>query len=248
MKGFVREVARAGVDRAGHSSRSMVLPRASVLFKDVVKTENLALFFGFSVVFLGTLLAGFLAIWLITKFVKFAKIQWFDRLLGAAFGFIRGWVLASIIFLGLTSFDVQTERVRNSNWRPIAAGRQGDCIADAYEMKARFLVGIPRGRTVVARAALIFSARAAEAAEEEDVREREVGIAVAEMIEKRIISKRRRRIRKKVHSDASNQDRGQPDQSCRGARRPSEHAQPQDHAAQTQRSPVVVNLTLGPEP
>jgi membrane protein required for colicin V production len=112
------------------------------LFKDVVKTENLALFFGFFTVFLVTLLAGFLAVWLATKFVKFAKLQWFDRCLGAAFGFIRGWVLGSVLFLGLTSFDVQADRVRSSQFAPyLLPGARVIALFTPEDLKARFLVG-----------------------------------------------------------------------------------------------------------
>src|SRR5207302_6106212 len=83
------------------------------LFKDVVRTENFALFLGFSVIFLATLVAGFVIIWLITRFMKFAKLQWADRMLGAAFGFIRGWVIGAVILLALTAFEVQTERLKD---------------------------------------------------------------------------------------------------------------------------------------
>src|SRR5687767_13705853 len=104
MTGFVCELLRMASIVLSFMFGSWCYRYAAPLFKDVVKSENLALFFGFFIVFLGTLLVGSLAIWLITRFVKVARLQWFDRLLGAAFGFIRGWVLASILLLGLTSF------------------------------------------------------------------------------------------------------------------------------------------------
>ena len=142
FKGFVREAlglitVLAGVLLAAWSYRSV-----ASLFKDVVKTENLALFFGFSVIFLVTLLAGFVTIWLITRFMKFAKLQWADRLLGAAFGFIRGWVIGAVILLALTAFEVQTERLRNSELAPyFLPGSRVIAVMTPYEMKAKFLVG-----------------------------------------------------------------------------------------------------------
>ena len=51
------------------------------LFKDVVRTENLALFLGFSLIFVGTSV-GILVIWFATRFMKRAKLQWADRLPG----------------------------------------------------------------------------------------------------------------------------------------------------------------------
>lgn len=140
--GFVRELLGLAFLVLAFLLSSWSYQSVSGLFKDVVKTENLALFLGFSVVFLVTLVVGFLVIWLITKFVKFANIQWFDRLLGAAFGFIRGWLLASILFLGLTSFGVQAERIRDSQLAPyLLPGARVVALLTPYDLKARFLVG-----------------------------------------------------------------------------------------------------------
>jgi membrane protein required for colicin V production len=142
FKGFVREVlglvtVLSGVLLAAWFDRSV-----AGLFKDVVRTENFALFLGFSIIFLATLVAGFLIIWLITKFVKSVKLQWADRMLGAAFGFIRGWVVGAVVLLALTSFDVQTERLKNSELVPyFLPGSRVIAIVTPYEMKAKFLVG-----------------------------------------------------------------------------------------------------------
>ena len=75
-------------------------------------------------------------------FMKLAKLQWADRLLGAAFGFIRGWMIGAVILLGLTAFDVQTERVRNSQLAPyFLPGSRAMAVITPYELKAKFLVG-----------------------------------------------------------------------------------------------------------
>lgn len=142
LKGFVREglglaTVVLGLLLAAWSYRSV-----SGLFKDVVRTENLALFFGFSLIFLATLVVGFVIIWLIARFMKFAKLEWADRLLGAAFGFIRGWVIGAVLLLALTAFDVQTERVKNSELAPFfLPGSRVLAVATPYELKAKFLVG-----------------------------------------------------------------------------------------------------------
>jgi membrane protein required for colicin V production len=142
MKGFVRELFGLGSLLIAFLLGAWWYRSAAFLFKDVVKTEKLALFFGFLVVFLGTLLVGLAAIGLITKFVKFARLQWFDRLLGAGFGFIRGWAFGAIIFLGLTSFDVQAERVRSSQLAPyFLPGARVIALLTPDDLKGRFLVG-----------------------------------------------------------------------------------------------------------
>jgi membrane protein required for colicin V production len=142
FKGFVREVLGLITVVLGVLLASWFCREVAGLFKDVVRTENLALFFGFSVIFLATLLAGFVIIWLITRFMKFAKVEWADRLLGAAFGFIRGWAIGAVILLALTAFDVQTERLKNSELAPyFLPGSRVIAVMTPYEVKAKFLVG-----------------------------------------------------------------------------------------------------------
>jgi membrane protein required for colicin V production len=142
FKGFVREVlglitVLVAVLLAAWSYRGV-----GRLFKDVVRTENIALFFGFSLIFVMTLVAGFVVIWLVTKFMKFAKLQWADRLLGAAFGFIRGWVISAAVLLALTAFEIQTERLKGSELVPyFLPGSRVIAVMTPYEMKAKFLVG-----------------------------------------------------------------------------------------------------------
>jgi membrane protein required for colicin V production len=142
LKGFVREVLLLATLILAILFSAWFYRTVGGIFKDVVRTENLALFFGFSVIFVVTLLAGLTAILLLTKFMKFAKLQWADRLLGAAFGFIRGWMSGAAILLALTAFEVQTERLKNSELVPyFLPGSRVIAILTPYEIKAKFLVG-----------------------------------------------------------------------------------------------------------
>jgi membrane protein required for colicin V production len=142
FKGFVREVLWLISVLAAVLFAAWFYRPVGALFKDVVRTENIALFLGFSLIFLVTLSAGFLIIWLITRFMKFAKLQWADRLLGAAFGFIRGWIISAAILLALTAFEIQTERLKNSELAPyFLPGSRVIAVVAPYEMKAKFLVG-----------------------------------------------------------------------------------------------------------
>jgi len=142
FKGFMREfigliTVLAAVLLAAWFSRSI-----GGHFKDVVRTENIALFLGFSLIFLVTLIAGFVIAWFASRFMKLAKLQWADRLLGAAFGFIRGWIICGAILLALTAFEVQTERLKNSELAPyFLPGSRVLAVLTPYEIKAKFLVG-----------------------------------------------------------------------------------------------------------
>ena len=74
--------------------------------------------------------------------MKFAKVEWADRLLGAAFGFIRGWLISALLLLALTAFEVQTESIKNSRLAPyFLPGSRLIAIVTPYELKAKFLVG-----------------------------------------------------------------------------------------------------------
>ncbi len=142
MKGFMREILGLATIVLAILISAWFYQRTAFLFKDVVRTENLALFFSFSTIFILVLVIGAVATWLAARFMKFAKLQWFDRLLGAAFGFIRGWVFVSVLLLGLTAFDIQSERVRTSGLAPyFLPGSRVLAVVTPYDLKARFLVG-----------------------------------------------------------------------------------------------------------
>jgi membrane protein required for colicin V production len=142
IKGFLRELLGLGSLVIGFLLGAWFYRPAAGLFKGIVKSENIALFCGFSVVFLGTLLVGSLTIAIAQRLLKFAHIQWVDRLLGGAFGFIRGWVLGSIFFLALTSFDLQSDRVKSSQLAPyFLPGARVIAVVTPAELKARFLIG-----------------------------------------------------------------------------------------------------------
>jgi membrane protein required for colicin V production len=142
MRGFVREVLGLITVVVALFLAAWFHDDLALLIEDVVRTENLALFFGFSFLFLSTLIAGFTGIWLIYRALKIAHIQWFDRLLGGAFGFVRGWLIAAVIFVGLTAFGMGSGAVRNSELSPyFLAGSRAVAGLTPFDLKARFLIG-----------------------------------------------------------------------------------------------------------
>ena len=73
-RGFIREIYIVSAVLVGAVLSAWFYRPVGNLFKDVVRTENLALFLGFSVIFVGTLVLGAVITWLATRFMKSRKI------------------------------------------------------------------------------------------------------------------------------------------------------------------------------
>jgi membrane protein required for colicin V production len=142
LRGFVREILGLVTVVAGLILAAWFHDDLAVLFMDVVATDDLALFVAFSLLFAGTLAVGFTLIWVTYRVFRIAHIEWFDRVLGGAFGFVRGWLIAAAIFVGFTSFGIRADAVRNSELSPyFLAGSRAIVAMTPFELKARFMVG-----------------------------------------------------------------------------------------------------------
>ncbi len=144
VRGFVREIMGLVALFIAIIAASWCYHRAAPLLKGVVKSENVALFLAFTGIFLGVVIAGAVAGWLIARSVKFAGLQPVDRVLGAAFGFIRGWVFAAVLLLALTAFGGASgrDRVESSDLAPyFLPGSRVVAALTPFDLKARFLVG-----------------------------------------------------------------------------------------------------------
>jgi membrane protein required for colicin V production len=118
LKGFAREAISLAAVILGLLLASWFYPQAASLVLAYVKTEEIASLVGFALIFLGIVLAGAVISFVVTRFLRVADLQWFDRLLGAVFGFARGWLVGSVIFLGLTAFPVQIDTIQRSTLGP----------------------------------------------------------------------------------------------------------------------------------
>jgi len=62
---------------------------------DYVSSRQMANLIGFFVIFFAVVVAGSIVGAILSKFFKWAGLSWFDRLLGGAFGLVRGFVIAA---------------------------------------------------------------------------------------------------------------------------------------------------------
>jgi membrane protein required for colicin V production len=93
-------------------------------FLDYVSSHALASLLGFGVIFLSAVLAGGIVGHLVAKFFKWAGLTWFDRLLGGAFGALRGAVVAIALATMLLAFapSPPPKSVTDSKLLPYFAG------------------------------------------------------------------------------------------------------------------------------
>ena len=86
------------------------------------------------------LLAGFVVGEFAKSGLKRARLEWFDRALGACFGLLRGVGVCSVIYLALTAFPVRIESVAQARTGPaLAEGARLLALCTSSDVRARFL-------------------------------------------------------------------------------------------------------------
>ena len=95
---------------------------------------------GFLLIIALALGIGFVAGRLVGRGLRRARLQWFDRALGAAFGLVRGLAVCSIMYLALTAFPVRLDSVAEARTAPVLA--EGARLLAAFtsrDVRTRFL-------------------------------------------------------------------------------------------------------------
>ncbi len=138
-KGLAREVISLVALIAGFILAILYYPVTAHWFLEFSRNESVANLIGFMIIFLGCILIGAVAAFLVNRFVKMASLEWVDRLLGGLFGFLRGWAIASIIILALIAFPVRENLVARSYLAPyLLAGARAAALMVPQDMKNRF--------------------------------------------------------------------------------------------------------------
>ncbi len=108
----------------------------------LVETDAAAHAGGFLLIITVALAGGFFAGRMVKGGLRQVRLEWFDRLLGGAFGLLRGWLVCSILYLALTAFPVRLSSVEEATTAPILA--QGVKLLGVFtseEVRARFYEG-----------------------------------------------------------------------------------------------------------
>jgi membrane protein required for colicin V production len=111
-----------------------------------VSSRAVANFCGFLIIFLGVIVVGHLVGAVLGKLLRVTGLSFFDRLLGAAFGVIRGVLMAAALVMAILAFapgakaGTPPDSVANSRLAPYVIGAARVFVAAApHEMKSGFL-------------------------------------------------------------------------------------------------------------
>ena len=139
LKGLAREVISLVSLLGGFFLAAFYYSWPANWFMGLTKTESLANLIGFMAIFLSCLLAGAIAAFLANRFIKMASLQWIDRILGAVFGILRGWAIASVIALALIAFPIGEEKIAQSMFAPyLTAKARAAVLLVPQELRLRF--------------------------------------------------------------------------------------------------------------
>ncbi len=82
---------------------------AGSYFAPYTRSPELANLIGFFIVFVAVLLAGAALGWIVNRFIRTVGLSFFDRVLGAVFGAVRGLLIAMTLLTAVMAFSPYLE-------------------------------------------------------------------------------------------------------------------------------------------
>jgi membrane protein required for colicin V production len=116
---------------------------AAAWFMPVMKTAALANVAGFITIFVGAVLLAGVVGRIARAGAKAVGLRWFDRVLGGAFGFIRGVMFVTVLLLGVASWAPDSEWIARSQFAPymLVMARAAVWVAPS-EVRTHFREGL----------------------------------------------------------------------------------------------------------
>ena len=147
FKGLFREVIGIGVIILGFTLAVLYYRAPAAKLAGFGCPETAAGLLGFLGIFLGCVLLGTIISYIVNRFLKAVKLKGMDRLLGAIFGFLRGWILSSVLVLALMAFPIQNSFTTRSLLVPYLLGSAGlliyltpDYLKEKFEKHSRQII------------------------------------------------------------------------------------------------------------
>ncbi len=123
-------IAGQGYELAGSLLRSVGL----------VESREAANAGGFLLITSVVLVAGFVGGQMVRGGLRRVRLEWFDRVLGGAFGLLRGLAVCSVMYLALTAFPMRIEAVDKAKSAPLLAeGARWLAYFTSEDLRIRFL-------------------------------------------------------------------------------------------------------------
>ena len=142
MKGLLKVAFSFASALLGLVMAGQLYEAAGRLFSPFTSSTHAQDLFGFVAVFLIVLVLGGLLSGVLRGGLKRLKIGWVDNALGGAFGLLRGWLICSVVYLGLTAFPVQIEAVERASFAPVLLkGTEALAYLTSSEMREQFRDG-----------------------------------------------------------------------------------------------------------
>ncbi len=149
--GFFFELFSLAGAVGGYLLAAWMYPRLAPWFLPYVKQEWIADLAGFLTIFFSVLLLAGFAGRLVRWMFKEAGLRWFDRMLGAAFGLLRGGVVVTVLVMALAAFSPGAQLLSQSRLGPyfLVLGHGASWLAPA-RLRAAFREGVLGSRGIPA--------------------------------------------------------------------------------------------------
>ena len=149
LKGFVRELVSLAALIAAFVLACLFYPALGQMLLPWLRTREAASAVAFLAILCAVMVAGGFLTHFLGKVVAKAGLGWFDRLLGAGFGFVRGVLVCAIVVLVLTAYPLKRQPLNESRLAPyVMQGARVIVNAAPQEMRDRFNEGFERARQV----------------------------------------------------------------------------------------------------
>ena len=104
VKGLTRELVSLAAAVAGVLGALWWYPEVARHLEPYTSSSAVAGFAAFVLIFFACMVAGWILSKILSKLVKASGLRWFDRILGAAFGLLRGVLISAALVLAILAF------------------------------------------------------------------------------------------------------------------------------------------------
>jgi membrane protein required for colicin V production len=143
VQGFFYEVFSLAGVIMGYLFAAWGYGTVAAWYRPYVSSPWVADIAGFLTIFLVMVLLGSIAGRIVRWTVSGVGLRWFDRLLGAAFGLLRGVLVVTVLALGFAAFTPQARMLAESEIAPylLVLGRGASWLAP-FHVRQQFRMGV----------------------------------------------------------------------------------------------------------